>query len=137
MSKYQPLTEHLATRSGQFWRASFADLEEILGASLPKTAYASNAWWANSPDKLHQKAWLEAGWRVESVDCTSNAVLFHRDGYDPVDEVPERYYSPAPPTPPRPPGQIKRVMGLTAVVGGALALTAALGAVAFKVVRRK
>ena len=138
MSKYQPLADHLSARREPYWRASFDELEAILGFPLPKAAHSSGAWWENSPDKPHHNAWLEPGWEVESVDRTGKAVLFHRQSYQPEDEVPERYFTPpAPPTANGSTGQVKRMMGLTAVVGGVVAVAAGVGAIALKSRRRR
>ena len=104
----------------------------MLGFALPRRAHARRVWWANTPDESHQRAWLDAGWRIESVDRASKAVLFHRTGDQP-DELPARFFSL--PAPPRRRGRLKRPMNLGVMVGGAAALAAALGAVAFTVLK--
>jgi len=139
MSKYQPLAEHLASRREPFWRASFDDLEAILGFPLPKAAHTSGSWWTNSPDKPHHSAWLASGWEVESVDRAGKAVLFHRQSYEPEDELPERYFTAPAPSAPASDASVsmKRMMGLTAVVGGVVAVAAGVGALALKSKRGK
>jgi hypothetical protein len=76
MSKYQSLSVRLSGHPGDEWRASFAEIEEVLGFPLPKAAQ-SRAWWANTGDKPHSRAWTAHGWRAE-MDQASGAVTFRR-----------------------------------------------------------
>jgi uncharacterized protein YcaQ len=78
MSKYKPLSERLAGQAGDEWRASFDDVEGVLGFSLPKSARTSGAWWS-AADKAHHQAWLAQGWKVAAVDRTLGSVVFRRD----------------------------------------------------------
>ncbi|HEY3695490.1 DUF7662 domain-containing protein [Phenylobacterium sp.] len=138
MTKYQPLRDHLQGHKAAFWRASFDDLEQVLGFTLPKTARESTAWWANDAEKAHCRTWLDAGWRIESVDRAGQVALFERQDVL-EDDLPERYFTPVP-NPAVSDGsesKLRRAMGLTAVVGGVVAVAAGLGAVAFKVMRKK
>jgi hypothetical protein len=96
MSKYTPLAERLAGHPGDEWRASFAEIEEVLGFPLPKAA-RSRAWWADTADKPHSRAWTSRGWRAE-MDQAAGAVTFRR----PVSEAalqgaPQPLASPAEP----------------------------------------
>jgi hypothetical protein len=76
MSKYQPLAKRLAGHRGDEWRASFAEIEEVLGFPLPKAA-RNRAWWANTGDKPHSRAWMAGGWRAD-MDQAAGAVTFRR-----------------------------------------------------------
>jgi hypothetical protein len=78
MSKYEPLSEHLAARRGDEWPASFSELEAVLGFPLPKAARAGRAWWTNDPDKSHSRAWAAQGWQVGDVDHAAERVVFRR-----------------------------------------------------------
>jgi hypothetical protein len=78
MSKYQPLADRLSGHAQDTWRPTFAELEEVLGFPLSKTARSSAGWWSNEPDKPHKKAWLDAGWHVEALDRPGEAVTFRR-----------------------------------------------------------
>ncbi|WP_417668430.1 hypothetical protein [Roseibium sp.] len=79
MSKYDPLREHLARLDDVVWAAKLADLEQIIGSGLPKSAREHRTWWANSGGSLvHQNAWLDAGWRVERTDLPRDVVVFRR-----------------------------------------------------------
>jgi hypothetical protein len=78
MTKYKPLSDRLTGHSGDEWRASFADLEQVLGFPLPKGARSSRAWWANGGDKGHHKAWGGVGWNLHEIDPASEYVTFRR-----------------------------------------------------------
>lgn len=43
---------------------SVAEIEEIVGAALPAGARFPS-WWRNDEHRVHSRAWLSAGWRVE------------------------------------------------------------------------
>jgi hypothetical protein len=49
---------------------SFEQIERIINAKLPSSAYEYQAWWANEKEGNHvnARAWANAGWKVESVD---------------------------------------------------------------------
>jgi len=82
MSKYDPLRHHLSSLKGNVWRASFREIEAILGFPVPKSAYTYNAWWANEKhgSHTHATAWMKAGWKTESVNLTAGRVVFRRAG---------------------------------------------------------
>jgi CBS domain-containing protein len=59
--------------------ATFGQIEEILGSSLPPSAYKQRAWWANDTvGHVQSKQWLDAGWRVASVSMDKQLVHFAR-----------------------------------------------------------
>lgn len=66
--KYIPLQNYLKKLESPNVMLSFIDIESILKAPLPKSAYKYQAWWVNS-HKAHSHAstWLEAGYLVENV----------------------------------------------------------------------
>jgi hypothetical protein len=80
MSKYQPLSDRLTGHPEDEWRASFAELEEVLGFPLPKGARSSRAWWANDTEKAHSRAWAAHGWEVGDIDHAAERVVFRRGG---------------------------------------------------------
>ena len=55
---------------------SFEDIEVLIGEVLPDSAYFHRAWWGNN-NKGHSQAgaWLDVGWRIQSVDL-GNKVIF-------------------------------------------------------------
>lgn len=111
MSKYQPLSDHLAGLAAETWEASFADLERVLGFSLPQAARNGGAWWANVADKSHNRAWLDAGWEVSEVDRKGERVHFRRTS-GPAATV---YQA-------QPTLSVARTAGMAAAVGGVAAL---------------
>jgi hypothetical protein len=80
MSKYEPLSAHLAGAAGDEWQTTFAELEAVLGFPLPKAARAGRAWWANDPERSHARAWAAQGWEVGDVDHAAERVVFRRGG---------------------------------------------------------
>lgn len=78
MNKYQSLSERLSGHRGDEWRASFAEIEDVLGFPLPKAARAADAWWSNTTDKPHNRAWTKSGWEVGEVDRKRQKVTFRR-----------------------------------------------------------
>ena len=75
--KYGPLREHLSGASGTRIRMTFTAVEDLVG-HLPESAYRHRAWWGNNDGTAEAKAWLDAGWRVESVDQAAGEVVFTR-----------------------------------------------------------
>lgn len=81
MSKYQPLSDRLSDHPEPEWRASFAEIEEVLGFPLPKTA-RTRAWW--SPEKSHSTAWTAHGFTVAEFDPATGGVTFRRAVSEPT-----------------------------------------------------
>lgn len=75
--KYGPLREYLSGASGTRVRMTFAAMEDLAGR-LPESAYRHRAWWGNNDGNVEAKAWLDAGWRVESVNQAAGEVVFSR-----------------------------------------------------------
>ena len=65
-SKYELLGLHLAQQTTNQIQLSFAEMEQIIGASLPDSASKYPAWWSNGGHS-QSDAWLKHGWRVSSV----------------------------------------------------------------------
>jgi hypothetical protein len=80
MSKYDPLKHHLASQSWSEVTMTFAEVEAVLGAKLPRSAYTHAAWWANESEGSHvqAKAWLDAGFETADVDKISHKLTFKR-----------------------------------------------------------
>ncbi len=80
MGKYEPLTAHLRGRELAEWAPSFAEIEDILGFSLPPSARKYREWWGNQAGAGHSQAssWQDAGWRVWKVDLEGERVIFRR-----------------------------------------------------------
>ena len=77
MSKYDPLRKYLTGGALTRWRASFAEVEAVLGFSLPRSAYAYPAWWSNdATGHSHSRAWRDGGWKTQGVDLQNQQVTF-------------------------------------------------------------
>jgi hypothetical protein len=79
MTKYAPLSEFLNHQPLDEIRLGFGEVEKILGAPLPRSAYEHQAWWANNPEgHSHSRAWHDAGWKTENLNIAGRAVSFRR-----------------------------------------------------------
>lgn len=79
--RYDPLSEHLSTFTGQSVTLTYDEIEALLGRKLPPTAYGQSwrQWWANTETHSQALAWLRAGWRVSRPDLANRRVEFRRD----------------------------------------------------------
>jgi hypothetical protein len=75
--KYEPLRQWLKSESsrGEI-TMSFADVERLIGAVLPSSAFRHQAWWANDATHVQAEAWMSAGWLVDAVDQRARRVRF-------------------------------------------------------------
>ncbi len=79
MTKYQPLTDHLAGQRTSQVQMSFDEIERVIGAKLPPSAGSHRAWWSNNPlNNVMTKAWLDAGFISEQVDLSARKLAFRR-----------------------------------------------------------
>lgn len=80
MGKYEPLTRHLHATGPEEWSASFGEIEDVLGFSLPQSARKYREWWGNQSGAGHSqaKAWQDAGWQVWKVDLAGERVVLRR-----------------------------------------------------------
>ncbi|MBS7554776.1 hypothetical protein KHC23_14060 [Ancylobacter dichloromethanicus] len=79
MSKYSALTTFLSSRTQPRISMSFEDIERIVGARLPQSAFNHRAWWSNNPtNSVMTRAWLAAGFRSEEVDMPGRKLVFSR-----------------------------------------------------------
>jgi hypothetical protein len=62
-SKYAPLTAYLVAYAGDAVRLTLAEIEAIIAAPLPVSAWSST-FWSNQGDTPQARAWLRAGWRT-------------------------------------------------------------------------
>ncbi len=76
--KYAPLYHHLLALPAREWRASFHEIEAILGFPLPASAHRHSAWWANGGGHGHALSWLAAGWEACDVSPAAKTVVFLR-----------------------------------------------------------
>jgi hypothetical protein len=82
MAKYDPLSAFLQRQPSDkdTFRMSFQRLEEIIGGSLPASARYDRTWWGNTVNqtRVQAHAWLNAVWKVQSVDFGREVVVFVR-----------------------------------------------------------
>ncbi|MCC6607149.1 MAG: DUF4268 domain-containing protein [Anaerolineae bacterium] len=80
-SRYAPLAIWLQNQPPKkdLVKPTFAQIEEIIRGELPSSAYNHRAWWANDPvGHVQSQQWLDVGWRVASVNMTTQVVRFAR-----------------------------------------------------------
>ena len=73
-SKYKPLEDFLKQCTESDIVKTLYEIEEIIGAELPKSAWYHQTFWANNSkdNSSHSKAWLDAGYEV--VDAYKNTI---------------------------------------------------------------
>ena len=76
--KYAPLYRQLSNQPGPELRATFSEVEEILGFRLPGSARRHSAWWSNGRGHSHALAWHAAGWRTRAVNVAAETLVFSR-----------------------------------------------------------
>ena len=79
--KYKPLAEYLYERWDKKIQISYKKIEEILGFSLPETAYKfPQAYWANTTTHSYASSWLAVGYKAR-VKASDEAVIFEKQVY--------------------------------------------------------
>jgi hypothetical protein len=80
MPKYGPLAKFLgdSARTEGTTILSFAQIEDLTGRALPKSARRYRSWWGNDGYHVQAAAWQAAGWRVFKVDMARQVVTFIR-----------------------------------------------------------
>ena len=127
--KYAPLFQHLAALGGCRWRATFAEIESILGFSLPQSARAHRAWWENRHRNHTQaRSWLAAGWQTSAVNLQAETLVFKRLNPDAAAvSYPRRR-----PRPPAPQAHARGTPEITFVAGGGTVMLGRAGVRAFR-----
>ncbi|HTT84521.1 MAG TPA: hypothetical protein VMF67_13655 [Rhizomicrobium sp.] len=79
MSKYDALGNYLRKRNQDEIPMCFAEIEQIIGAKLPRSAYVHRPWWSNgAANSVLTKVWLDAGYRSIHVDMAGRRLVFER-----------------------------------------------------------
>jgi hypothetical protein len=80
--KYAPLENYLRNlpEPQREVTLGFEQIEGILNAKLPFSAYESRAWWDHEKEGNHinGRSWSNAGWKVESLDVNEKWVKLVR-----------------------------------------------------------
>lgn len=78
-SRYAKLAIYLHSLKIAKETFSFEQIEEILEGELPPSAWDHRSWWANdSVGHVQSKQWLDADWRVASINMSEHRVTFAR-----------------------------------------------------------
>jgi hypothetical protein len=90
VAKYDRLSQWLTSLPTDEVSVSFAQLEEVLGFTLPESARTWMSWWENErlPVRSQCKAWARAGFQTQKLNLERQTVVFakteavakHRDG---------------------------------------------------------
>lgn len=87
LSKYDSLGDYLRAQGRDHVPMTFAEIERIIGAPLPKSQ-KHQAWWSNSTsNNVMTQVWLDAGYRTEQVDTANRRLVFRR--VTPPDATPQ------------------------------------------------
>lgn len=77
--KYQPLFEYLYANEWDEVSLTFAEIETLLGRTLPNSAKTTRAWWSNrNKGGLQASAWIEAGYRIVDLNTSAMNVTFRK-----------------------------------------------------------
>ena len=80
--KYTPLEDYLRDLPANQKEValSFEQIEKILNAKLPASAYEDRRWWDHETEGNHvsKRAWANAGWKFDSVDFNRKQVRLVR-----------------------------------------------------------
>lgn len=72
--KYTPLEKYLRDLPANQKEValSFEQIEKILNAKLPASAYEDQRWWDHEAEGNHvnKRAWANAGWEIQSIDVS-------------------------------------------------------------------
>ena len=80
--KYTPLENYLRDLPDSQREVSlgFQQIERILNAKLPSSAYEDQRWWDYETEGNHinRRAWTNAGWKIQSLDVKKKRVKLIR-----------------------------------------------------------
>lgn len=69
--KYIGLKRYLQSLAAPIVTLSSKEIENIIGDTLPKSAYVhAEAWWSNNYDHSQAIAWMDAGYETDYVTDT-------------------------------------------------------------------
>ena len=76
--RYQRLRRYLEALRENEWRATFDQVEKVVGTDLPPSARKYPAWWSNTTSHSQALAWMKAGWATRNVAVAERSVVFER-----------------------------------------------------------
>ena len=77
MAKYDPLYSHFSSRMEKRVVLSYAEIEKIISAELPRSAYKYKAWWDNN-SHTQSRSWRAAGYAVANIEL-GNEITFVKE----------------------------------------------------------
>ena len=78
--KYKGLAEYLYEKWDKRIELSYKQIEEVLGFSLPPTAYnLPQSYWANTQTHSYASSWLAVGYKAKVIEMQK--ILFERNLY--------------------------------------------------------
>jgi DNA-binding transcriptional regulator YiaG len=78
-SKYHPLFETLQNSGKDEVTLTLAEIETLLGSTLPPGANADRAWWSNrGTGSVQSSSWMEAGYHVTSINLETKKITFRK-----------------------------------------------------------
>jgi hypothetical protein len=78
VSKYEPLGQFLRKQKRNRIAMTFADIEKIIGAKLPKSKM-NRAFWSNNPDNnVMTREWVKVGFETGDVDTRKGELVFRK-----------------------------------------------------------
>ncbi|MBP3199633.1 MAG: GIY-YIG nuclease family protein [Butyrivibrio sp.] len=86
MGKYIGLLKYLDSSSKDELCLSLKEIEQIIGDSLPNSAYKYPAFWANDKSRLHASSWLDAGYKVSGCRLKEERIFFSKAESEKLDE---------------------------------------------------
>jgi hypothetical protein len=87
MQKYRPITEFLLKQNELAITTTFQEIERVIGSTLPFSAYAHRAWWANTVSHPQAKSWMDVGWKIRNVNMEKHTVILDRPIYVLISEL--------------------------------------------------
>jgi len=89
MSRYEPLTRFLEGRVEERLSLGFAEIEAIIGRSLPASAREHQAWWSNTETHSHADSWMRPGWRTQELNLAEERIAFVHSNPPPRRQTPK------------------------------------------------
>ncbi len=76
---YSPFASFIKSQKNDSITCTFSQIEQILGKSMPSSAYKHLAWWSNSPTHPLMKEILSAGWMSKKANLKNKTISFYKD----------------------------------------------------------
>lgn len=82
MTKYSPLGIYFNKETKNLVSLSFSQIEKIIKAKLPPSAYSRKEWWANDSvfHTQSRNGWLRSGWKTKKINLEKQYIIFWKKG---------------------------------------------------------